>query len=360
MHMAGLTSLIHIAASRLGRVHVIIAASIVGVCAASCAKKAPTHNGYAVGTSNQGPSRPWARAATVKLDSRGKLSAELALSYPERARAKWLSVDVPASGELTLTLDVFPTSSSHVPVGLELYDGALKRVLGSDEAMAASTPAEAKAKEPDEDGFVEATEESEVTTALDADDTAPQHTFERLAPGRYFIHLFVGRRLDAATVEMSGTFTAGAGPSVAAANTTLVVADVALTPALPLVPVTDDTPGLRTRDKSRDHDVRKSDKKDARKPDKPVAPDPAPATEPAPSGPPTTARIINVSVVSGGTEITINRGVDHGLQNGVAGAVVGIKQGAFTLARCAPRTCKATVKATAAELAGASKVTLTP
>ena len=140
-----------------------------------------------------------------------------------------------------------------------------------------------------------------------------------------------------------------------------MVAEVALLPPLPLVPVTDDSPASKS---TREPHIRKPDTKAPRrdkpeKPDKAEKPDAASSDQDAP-GVPTSARIINVSVVAGGTEITINRGVDHGLAPGVAGHVAGVKQGAFSLASCAPRTCKAIVKASASDLSGVSKVTLKP
>lgn len=338
-----------------------------------CAKKPPAHAGYAVGTSQAGPTRPWAKPSSLKLDARGRLAAELTLSYPKRARAKWLAIDVPASGALTLAVETFPTSGGDVAVGVELYDPSLIRLLAEQEAAMAAEelprrPAQVVG-EADEDGFVtEADEEPRDDVAVAEGEAGPRtYTFEHLAPGRYLVHLFVSRRLDEATVEVVGKFASGPGPS-AAGGDALMVADVALLPPLPLVPVADDSPASKSsRDRARDHDVRKPDTKPGPrrdKPEKPEKPDkldkPDASIEPAPPGVPSSARIINVSVIAGGTEITINRGADHGLAPGVVGQVAGVRQGAFTLASCAPRTCKAVVKASANDLAGASKVTLKP
>lgn len=345
----------------------VLAGTLALVSGTGCAGKAPKHNGYPAGTSGDGPSRPWARPTMIALDARGKLTAEFALSYPKRARAKWLAVDLPAPGALMLALDVFATSGDQVPVDLELYDATLTRIASKGD-VGAATKRQAKPSDG-EPGFVDdQDDDADQFEVSDPSDAQQQWEYTRLPPGRYLIHAFVKRRLDAATLELTGKFTAGAGP-VATPSAPLVVTELALPPPLPLVPVTDDTPGARSaRDKPREREPsgRKPDKERAKDKDGDQAAD-KPAEKPngeprgdAPGDAPTSARIINVSVVAGGTEITINRGTDHGLAAGVAGQVIGVKQGSFSLAKCAPRTCKATVKASTTELAAASKVTLAP
>jgi hypothetical protein len=72
-----------------------------------------------------------------------------------------------------------------------------------------------------------------------------------------------------------------------------------------------------------------------------------------------TGRIINVAVVDGGVEITINRGTDQGLANDAKGTVAGVRNGAIVLKSCGARSCRAFVRATPDQVAGKS-VTVGP
>ena len=72
------------------------------------------------------------------------------------------------------------------------------------------------------------------------------------------------------------------------------------------------------------------------------------------------ARIINVQVVSGGTQITVGRGTSTGAADGMKGTIRGVAAG-FQIGGCNERTCTATIKATPDQIKGSDgTVTLSP
>ena len=73
------------------------------------------------------------------------------------------------------------------------------------------------------------------------------------------------------------------------------------------------------------------------------------------------ARIIGVSIVSGGTQITVGKGTATGAAAGMKGKINGLATGSFTLASCNERTCLAVVPVTPDQIKGAGgTVSLSP
>jgi hypothetical protein len=124
---------------------------------------------------------------------------------------------------------------------------------------------------------------------------------------------------------------------------------VAFVPTLPMVPLQDDTPKSYKAAATTTAVVTRK----GPKPPKKDEPKPAPATE-------LSARIIGMSVVSGGTQITVGRGTSGGAAVGMKGKIVGVGSGSFTLASCNERTCTATVSATPDQIKASGSVVLTP
>jgi hypothetical protein len=73
------------------------------------------------------------------------------------------------------------------------------------------------------------------------------------------------------------------------------------------------------------------------------------------------ARIIGVSIVSGGTQITVGKGTATGAAIGMKGKINNLTAPGFTLASCNERTCLAVVQATPDQIKGAGgTVSLSP
>lgn len=271
----------------------------------------PTHNGY-----KPKEASPWKKPKALKLDDKQETKAEGDLSYPDMRRARWYEIALPSNGQLTLSLEITPPGEAvndDFDLGMEVFDPGLKVVSKS---------------------------------ALDDDDAHElnkKKTLVDLVPGKYLIHLFLQGRTDTADYVLRAAFKSTA-PAEAKTN---FPAEVPFVPVLAMVPIQDDTPRnykpvVTTVVKGTKHH--------------PPAPQPAAAPAPAP----VTARIINVQVVSGGTQITLGRGTSTGAADGMHGAIPGVP-GAFQISGCNERTCSATIKATPDQIkAAGSTVNLTP
>jgi hypothetical protein len=264
---------------------------------AGCGASIPDHSGY-----KSDKVKPWKKPKLVTLDAKLEAKIEGSVDYPDRRRARWYALDLPSSGELTLELEISPaTESEDFDLSMEVID-ARSRVL-------------AKADLEEED----------------AHELVKTRTLYELPAGRYLIHLYLQRRIDAADFDLKLSFR-----QVALQSSSDFAARVSFPPRLAVVPLRDDGPG-----------------RPERKP-RPRSDEPKPDADQL-----ITAKIINVVVSAGGTQITIGRGTDAGLAEGMAGRVQGIKQGSFVLSSCGTRSCKATVKATSDEVSRAGKVVVT-
>jgi len=272
----------------------------------------PMHNGY-----KSAKSHPWKKAKTLKWSDQMEAKASGDLSYPDKHRAAWYAAELPSHGELDISLDITPPGDAVN----EDFDLALEVLDPGNRVIAKSDLEEA-----------------------DAGEYTKTKNLVDLAPGRYLIHLYLQSRLDTADFDLRCSFKPTASSEIASD----FPAQVLFPKPLPMVPLEDDTP------------------KSYRPPTTVVvhhkhhrAPKPKEAAPPPPA---TTlsARIIGVSVVSGGTQITIGRGTSAGAQAGMKGKINGLSTGAFTLANCNERTCTATVPATPDQIKGAGSVVITP
>jgi len=268
----------------------------------------PTHNGY-----KPKEAKPWKKPKPLKFDDKKEAKADGDVSYPDMRRARWYQVDLPANGQLVLMLEITPPGDAindDFDLGMEVFDPSFRVISKSDLE--------------DEDAH----EQTKKKTLVD------------LAPGKYLIHLYLQGRMDNADFVLHATFK----PTAAAEAKTNFPAEVLFVPALPIVPIQDDTPRNY-------HPVVAA--KPAPKGHKGT---PAPTPTPPPVAPAATvsARIINVQVVAGGTVITVGRGKDTGANDGMLAKINGI--GEVAIGNCNARTCTATVKATPDQLKSANGV----
>jgi hypothetical protein len=290
-----------------------IVPALVAVLCACGGVKVPKHSGY-----KSEKAKPWKKPKVLTWDEKLEAKTEGDLEYKDYRRARWFAVDLPAQGEVTLRLEITPPgdqTNEDFDLGLEVLDPGFRVVSKSD-------------LEDDEAG-----ELTKTKTLFD------------LNPGRYYIHLYLQGRLDSADyiIRLSYKRTA---PAEVKSN---FPAEVAFVPALAMVPLQDDTPkGWRPEAPPKVVKIIKG----PRQP-KVVKEDPKPAS--------LQGRIIGVSIVSGGTQITVGKGTATGAAVGMKGKINGLATGSFTLSSCNERTCLAVVPVTPDQIKGAGgTVSLTP
>lgn len=275
----------------------------------------PQHNGY-----KSDHAKPWKKAKTLKFDDQNLAKAKGDLSYPDMRRAAWYDMELTQQAELDFAVQVDAGPGEGVndnfDLGFEVLDPGFRKLVRKD------------LEEGDQQG-----------------DDKKSAELKDLPPGHYWLHVYLQSRLDTADYSLRVTMK----PSPPTIGKSDFPAQVAFVQALPMVPISDDTPKNY-------------------KPPTPVtvvkhstttkAP-PPPKKEPPP---PTTlsARIIGVTVVAGGTQITVGRGTSSGAQAGMKGKITGLPNGSFTLAACTERACTATVAATTDQIKNAGSVTLSP
>lgn len=286
------------------------------VCAfAACGGvKIPTHSGY-----KSEKVKPWKKPKNLKLNDKLEAKSDGDLSYPEMRRAKWYAIDVPSHGELDIRLEITPpgdATNEDFDLAMEILDPGFRVIAKSD------------------------------LDEGDAYELTKTKTLYDLAPGRYLIHLYLQGRLDSADYDLRAAFKASAPAEVKSD----FPAQVGFVPALPMVPLDDDTPkGYRPQTQVTKVIRRGGGRKTVR----PVEA-PPPAT--------VSARIIGLSVVSGGTEITLGRGTGSTppATDGMKAKVKGVP-GVVTIGNCSERTCKAKVSATPDQITKAGgSVVLSP
>jgi hypothetical protein len=282
------------------------------VVAACGGPQVPEHNGY-----RSDKAKPWKKAKVLKWDANGEAKSEGDLSYADMRRAAWFEADLPGSGDLTVNIDSNGPGDEvddNFDLGVEVLDPGNRVLVRKD------------------------LEEGDQTN-----EPKKQLALPELPAGHYLIHLYLQARLDTADYTLKVTFRPGKG----ATGRSDFPAQVAFLPPLPMVPINDDTP------------------KTYRPPPTTVTVvthkrhDPVPRKEDKPP-PPTklSTRIIGISVVTGGTQITVARGTATGASAGMQGQIVGIANGSFTLAACNEHQCTAIVKATPEQLKSAFNVQL--
>lgn len=313
------------------RVLVACVSVSLGLGLVACGPKVPAHSGYKTKS-------PWKKAKPIALDDKLQGTAKGELDYADYKRAKWLYIDVPEDGDLSLALAFTPTDDAgDSTVAMEVLDPGWN-VISEDEDAPLVEPEKQKSDDGEEDEEEEDDEEEEEDDdSGSGGDTQKVRSLSKLAPGRYHVHLFLVGRLDSAEYEL----TVGFAPVKAAIDTGFPK-DVAFAPALPIVPPEDDAPFEK--------EDPKKDKGKGKGKGKPKDKDPEPEPEPASTGA-VKALVISANASSGGgTDISINAGTDAGLAAGRKGSLGGVKNGSFTLSSCSARTCKATVKASIDEV----------
>ena len=290
----------------------IVSLSIVLGCAATACggPQIPTHNGY-----KPKEATPWKKPKALKFDDKGEAKAEGNLSYPDMRRARWYELNLPSSGQLTIGLEITPPGDAvndDFDLGMEVLDPGYHVISKSD------------------------------LDDEDAQQLNKKKTLVELAPGKYLVHLFLQGRMDTADFVLHAAFKATAAAEVKSN----FPADVLFVPVLAQVPLQDDTPRNYHPVVVEKHGPRRTR--------------PAAATPAATPAATVTARIINVQIVSGGTQITLGRGTTTGATDGMHGTIRGVG-GAFVIGSCNERTCTATIKATPDQIkASDNQVTLTP
>lgn len=292
----------------------VLALVVLGACGGA---QIPLHSGY-----KSDKLKPWKKPKAIVLDDKSEGKAEGDLNYKDYKRAKWFSIDIPANGELALKLEITPPgdeANDEFDLAMEVLDPGYRVISKAD------------------------LEEE------DAHELNKTRTLYDLTPGKYLVHLYLQGRKDTADFTLHATYKRTAAAEVKSD----FPAQVQFTPALPMVPVNDDTPKSY-----------KAEKVTAVKIKTPRGPrTPTPPKDDKPKGPPPTsksARVIGLSVVSGGTQITIGIGTAQEVAAGWKMKIAGV-QGGFTVGECNERTCKATVSATPDQIkAGGGNVTLSP
>lgn len=291
----------------------IVSLSIVVVCAVTACggPQIPTHNGY-----KPKEAKPWKKPKALKFDDKMEAKAEGDLSYPDMRRARWFELTLPSSGELTIALEITPPGDAvndDFDLGMEVLDPSYRVISKSD------------------------------LEDEDAHELNKKKTLVELAPGKYLVHLYLQGRMDTADFVLHAAFKATAAAEVKSN----FPAEVEFVPVLPQVPIQDDTP----RSYKPPVIVEKHG------PRRPKPPQATPQATPVAT---VSARIINVQIVAGGTQITLGRGTTTGASDGMHGSIRGVP-GAFQISGCNERTCTATIKATPDQIkASDSMVTLTP
>jgi hypothetical protein len=274
----------------------------------------PAHNGY-----KTDHAKPWKKAKSLKFDETFTAKAKGDLSYPDMHRSAWYDVELTQQAEIDVFVEATPPGEAvndNFDLGMEVLDPGFRKLIRKD------------LEEGDQQG-----------------DEKKNAEVKDLPPGHYLIHLYLQSRMDTADFSLRVALK----PSPPTVGKSDFPAQVAFVNALPMVPISDDTP----------------------KGYKPPTPTivvhtthkPVPTVKKEPTPPPVTtlsARIIGVSVVAGGTQITVGRGTSSGAQAGMKGKITGLPNGSFTLASCNERACVATVAATPDQIKGSGQVVLSP
>jgi hypothetical protein len=273
----------------------------------------PDHNGY-----KPKEAKPWKKPKALKLDDKMEAKADGDVSYPDMRRARWFQIDLPTNGQLSLTLEITPPGDAvndDFDLGMEVLDPSLRVVSKSD------------------------------LEDEDAHELNKKKTLVDLRPGKYLVHLYLQGRMDSADFVLRAAFK----PTAAAEAKTNFPAEVLFVPALPMVPLQDDTPrNYKPQTTATVKVIKKGHPKD-----------PTPKVE-APPVATVSARIIAIQVVQGGTLITVGRGKSTGANDGMKATLSGIG-GSFPIRNCNERTCTATVSATPDQIKAANgMVTLSP
>jgi hypothetical protein len=300
---------------------------------AACGPKIPQHDGY-----RTAKAEVWEAPQKLELDEDSEAEVDSELSYVKRQRARWFVLELPRAGELDLSLTFSPLGEvtneldedDPFDVGFEVYDDHYRVLMRADKG---------------ED---------------DAGERKKRRTLYELARGKYFIHVYLQRRLDEVEYSLRLQFRRS-DVDIASTDFPKLVAFV---DPLPAVPQVDDAPRPEPRCRGRNC---------GRTTTRPRDPDrSAPDTEPesrtevvaVPAGG-MRARITGVRATGNGTRITINRGTAHGVAKGWRGRLVtkdskSIPDGSFTIDSVKAQESTATVRSTPDTVTSAANAIIQP
>ncbi len=264
--------------------------------AAGCGPSAPLHNGY-----RKNRAKPWLKAKVNQFDEAGEIEIDSKVSWAKRRRARWYAIDVPAFGDLSVTLrsEQIGESSDEFDLAFEVLAENGKVLLVAD-------------KEED-----------------DAGEEEKERALAEVDPGRYLIHVFLQSRTHAATFNLRVKFVPGVQP-----NDSTFPRDVAYIGNLPAVPPVDDAPPpVIVRHKCKG----KKCKRVIRVP-------------PPTAGKSVRVRITGITASERGSRIRIGAGKNKGITKGSRGAIITksgtrITNGIFTVSRVTSTESFASVRA---------------
>jgi hypothetical protein len=302
--------------------------------------------------------KPWKKAEQLSFDAELVAKFEGKLNYAKYKRVKWFAFNVPERANLTVELNYAPTDEAEAStVAFEIL-GPNNAVISADpDAPLDEEPAEKE--DDDEEGEDdeeddEDEEEEEEDDDSDAEGNTQKTRTIEVKPGNYMLHLFVLGRMDEAEYDLTVRYT-----PLEPVYESNFPHEVAFLPALPTVPVADDTEVAIERDpppppcKGRKCKKEKKEKKpkEVKEVKEPVEPE-EPKSKTKVSG------TINASSADGsGSEIVISVGAIDCVQAGDRGSIAGLgDKGGFTVTSCTNKSCRAKApKATLSMVQGSSK-----
>ncbi len=261
----------------------MIALAAVALGSLACGPKVPTHNGY-----KAKQTKPWRKAKVTQFDEQGEAEIDSKLSWTKRRRARWFAIDVPAYGDIKVTL-----RSEQVGGDSDEFDVAFELVAENGKVLVRAD------REEDDSG-----EETKERALAEVD------------PGRYLIHVFLQDRRHAATFNLRIKYERGEQP-----DDSTFPREVAFVNNLPAVPPVDDAPIVAVRKVCRGRKCKKIVKKD-----------------PPKKGNSKRFRITGITASERGTRIRIGAGKNRGITKGTRGRVVskggsGIQKGGFSISK---------------------------
>lgn len=300
---------------------------------AACGAKIPEHDGY-----RTAKAEGWETPQKLDLDDDLEAEVDSELSYAKRQRARWFVLTLPRAGELDLSLSFAPLGEvvneldedDPFDLAFEVYDDHYRLLTRADR---------------NED---------------DAGERKKRRTLYELARGKYFIHVFLQRRLDEVEYSLRLQFRR-ADIDVASTDFPKMVAFVDDLPAIPQV---DDAPRPAPRCRGRNCGKPTPRPRDPDRSKPTPEPDRAAGVVAVPAGG-MRARITGVRATGSGTRITINRGTAHGVAKGWRGRMVtrdskSIPDGSFTIDSVKAQESTATVRTTPDAATSAANAIIQP
>jgi hypothetical protein len=302
--------------------------------------------------------KPWKKPEPLTFDAELVAKFEGKLNYAKYKRVKWFAFNVPERANLTVELNYAPTD--------EAEESTLAfEILGPNNAVISpdpDAPLDEEPREEENDDEEDDDEEDEDDEDEDDDDddsdaegnTQKSRTIE-VKPGNYMLHVFVLGRMDEAEYDLTVRYT-----PLEPIYESNFPHEVAFLPALPTVPVADDTEVEIKKDPTpppckgkKCKKVKKEKKhKEVKEVKEPVeVEDPKSKTK-------VSGSIVASSADGSGSEITINVGTVDCVQVGDRGSISGLgDKGGFTIKSCTNKSCKAKAsKATLSMVQGSSKI----